>query len=207
MDGVLADTEPIHEQAIGAFLAIRGKSLPPAEYAGVIGMDHHAFWTAMIERFGLHDSIDDCVQGYRTILLPRFAGLRAAPGALELVSALKTAHVPVAVASSSFRPVVETILDAIGLREAFLVVVSGEDVQRGKPEPDIYLLASERLGVAPDRCVAVEDSPHGVLAAITAGMGCLGIATRYASADQLRATRTVASLSEVTPADLAALAA
>jgi len=117
------------------------------------------------------------------------------------------ANVPLAVAFSSFRPVVEMTLDAIGLRDAFKVVVSGEDVRTGKPAPDIYLLAADRLGVEPDRCVAVEDSPHGVRAATVAGMACLGVATSYASADQLRATRTVQSLAEVTPAALAALAA
>lgn len=207
MDGVLADTEPIQEEALGAFLALQGKSLSPAENAAMIGLDYRAFWATLIERLGLDESIEECVRGYEPILRPRLIGLRAAPGAAELVSALRAVNVPLAVASSSFRPVVEMTLGAIGLRDAFKIVVSGEDVRRGKPAPDIYLLAADLLRVVPSRCVAVEDSPHGVRAATAAGMACLGVATSYASVDQLRATRTVRSLTEVAPADLAALAA
>jgi HAD superfamily hydrolase (TIGR01509 family) len=206
MDGVLADTEPIQEEALGAFLALRGKSLSPTENAAMIGLDYRAFWAALIEQLGLDESIEECVRGYEPILLPRLIGLQAAPGAYELVSALRVANVPLAVASSSFRAVVEMTLGAIGLRDAFKVVVSGEDVRMGKPAPDIYLLAAQRLRVKPDRCVAVEDSPYGVRAATAAGMPCLGVATSCASRDQLHATRTVRSLAEVTPADLAALA-
>ena len=206
MDGVLADSEPIQEEALGAFLALRGKSLPTAENAATIGLDYRAFWATLIERLGLDESIEECVRAYEPILLPRLIGLRAAPGAHKLVTALVAADVPLAVASSSFRPVVEMTLGAIGLRDAFKVVVSGEDVRLGKPAPEIYLLAADLLRVEPSRCVAVEDSPPGVRAATAAGMACLRVATVYASVDQLRATRTVRSLTEVAPADLAALA-
>jgi beta-phosphoglucomutase-like phosphatase (HAD superfamily) len=130
MDGVLADTEPIQEETLGVFLALRDKSLSPAENAAMIGLDYRAFWATLIERLGLDESIEECVRGYEPILLPRLIGLRAAPGAYELVSALRAANVPVAVASSSFRPVVEMTLGAIGLGDAFEVVVSGEDVPR-----------------------------------------------------------------------------
>jgi beta-phosphoglucomutase-like phosphatase (HAD superfamily) len=101
--------------------------------------------------------------------------------------------------------VVEATLGAIGLRDAFGVVVSGEQVRDGKPAPEIYLLAAERLGVDPSVCVAIEDSANGVRAARAAGMACLGIVTAYSSREQLRATRAVESLVEITPADLAAM--
>lgn len=207
MDGVLADTEPIQEEALGAFLALRGRSLSSAENAAMIGLDHRAFWATLIDRLGLDESIEECVRDYEPILLPRLAGLRAAPGARQLVLALVAADVPLAVASSSFRPAVEMTIGAIGLRDAFKIVVSGEEVRNGKPAPEIYLLAAERLGVEPGKCVAIEDSANGVRAAIAAGMTCLGITTSYSTRDQLQATRTVRSLTEIAPGDLAALAA
>jgi beta-phosphoglucomutase-like phosphatase (HAD superfamily) len=206
MDGVLADTEPIQEAALAAFLELRGKSLSPNYYAETIGLDYRAFWTDLIARYGLSESVEECVSGYEPMLLGRLVGLEAAPGATELVRALKAAGVPMAVASSSFRPVVEATLGAIGLREAFNAVVSGDEVTNGKPAPEIYLRAAGRLGVEPGRCVAIEDSANGVRAAIAAGMACLGIVTAYSTSEQLRATRTVRSLSEVVPGDLAEMA-
>jgi HAD superfamily hydrolase (TIGR01509 family) len=207
MDGVLADTEPIQEEALGVFLALRGKSLSPAENAAMIGLNHRAFWATIIERLGLDESVEECVRGYEPILLSRLVGLPAAPGARELVLALVAADVPLAVASSSFRPVVEMTLGAIGLRDAFRAIVSGEEVRNGKPAPETYLMAAARLGVEPRRCVAVEDSASGVRAATAAGMTCLGITSSYSTKDQLQATRTVRSLTEITAGDLAALAA
>ncbi len=206
MDGVLADTEPIQEEALGAFLVLRGKSLDSSEYATLFGLDHRARWAKLSKLLGLDESIEECVSGHQPILLSRLVGLRAAPGVPELVSALRQANVPLAVASSSLRPVVEKTLREIGIRDAFKVVISGEDVRSGKPAPDIYLLAADRLRVEPSRCVAIEDSPAGVQAAAAAGMACLGIASNYSTDDQLGATRTVRSLAEVRLADLAGLA-
>ena len=207
MDGVLADTEPIHEEALAAFLALRGRSLLAHDYSEMNGLNYRAFWAELIRRCGLDESAEECVRGYQPILLPRLAGVPAAPGASELVRALADAGVPLAVASSSFRPVVDAILGSIGLSDDFKAVVSGDEVRDGKPAPEIYLLAAERLGVDPKRCVAIEDSPSGVLAAIAAGMACLGVVTPYSTSEQLRATRSVRSLAEVSPGDLEAMAA
>jgi beta-phosphoglucomutase-like phosphatase (HAD superfamily) len=206
MDGVLADTEPIQEAALAAFLALRGKSLSPSYYAETIGLDYRAFWIDLTARYGLSESVDECVAGYEPMLLGRLVGLEAAPGATELVRALESAGVPMAVASSSFRPVVEATLGAIGLSGAFKAVVSGDEVTNGKPAPEIYLRAAGRLGVEPGKCVAIEDSANGVRAAIAAGMACLGVVTPYSTSEQLQATRTVRSLAEVAPRDLAQMA-
>ncbi len=206
MDGVLADTEPIQEEALAAFLAARGKSLRSDDYTETIGLDYRSFWAEMIVRYELAESVAECVAAYEPILLGRLVDLPPAPGAAELVRSLEALHVLLAVASSSFLPVVEATLGAIGLRDAFGVVVSGEQVMEGKPAPDIYLRAAQRLGVEPGKCVAIEDSANGVRAARAAGMACLGIVTAYSTREQLSATRAVESLAEVTPADLAAMA-
>ena len=91
------------------------------------------------------------------------------PGAVEAVRTLATAW-PLGLASSSNRPIIERFLDASGLRALFAVTVSSEEVARGKPAPDVYLDAARRLGVAPEQCVAVEDSTNGLHAAAAAGM-------------------------------------
>jgi HAD superfamily hydrolase (TIGR01509 family) len=103
-----------------------------------------------------------------------------------------------AVASSSQRLWIETTLRSLGLNAAFSVVVSADDVERGKPDPAIYRLAAERLGVAATDCLAIEDSPSGVVSARAAGMTVLGVRTLYTAHLHLDgAERIVDSLSEL----------
>jgi len=208
MDGVLVDSEPLQEAALAEFLARRGKAMTHLAYAATIGLSHQAFWATLIASLDLDMTIEDGVREHEALLLPRLAGVPPTPGARELVRGLASLGIPLAVASSSFRPIVDATLRAIGLADAFGAVVSGEEVQHGKPDPEIFLLAAQRLGVAPGACVAVEDSPHGVRAAIAAGMACLGVVTEYSSAEQLaQASRVVESLARVGPSDVAELAA
>jgi HAD superfamily hydrolase (TIGR01509 family) len=98
------------------------------------------------------------------------------PGAVPLVRRLREAGAKTAVVSSAPRLNVETLLDALGLGDAFDALVAEEDAERGKPDPQGYLVAAERLGVAPQECVVVEDAPGGVEAANQAGMRCIGLA-------------------------------
>jgi HAD superfamily hydrolase (TIGR01509 family) len=207
MDGVLVDSEPLQEEVLGEFLRLRRRSMTRDDYAATIGLSHQAFWATTIDLLGLDETIENCIRDHEALLLPRLSGLSATPGARELVTGLAARGVPLAVASSSFRPVVDATLRAIGLIDEFGAVVSGEEVRNGKPDPEIFLLAARRLAVAPVSCVAVEDSPHGVRAAIAAGMACLGVVTAYSTPDQLQATRIVASLAQVAPSDMADLVA
>ena len=85
---------------------------------------------------------------------------------------------PLGLASSSNRPIIDPVLSAAGLADAFAVTVSSEEVARGKPAPDVYLEAARGLGVAPDRCVAVEDSSNGLRSAAAAGMAVIALPNR-----------------------------
>jgi HAD superfamily hydrolase (TIGR01509 family) len=101
------------------------------------------------------------------------AGLEPYPDALAAVAELRARGVPLAVASSSPRERLDRTLAHIGL--AFAVSVAGDEIEHGKPAPDMFLVAAERLGVAPERCVVVEDSGPGVAAGVAAGMPTLGV--------------------------------
>jgi beta-phosphoglucomutase-like phosphatase (HAD superfamily) len=104
--------------------------------------------------------------------------------------------------SSSNRPVIEAFLDASGLRPAFAAVVSSEEVAHGKPAPDVYLAAARLLGVAPDHCVAVEDSTNGIRAALAAATRVVAVPNRQYPPDPavLEAVDVgVASLAELSP--------
>jgi HAD superfamily hydrolase (TIGR01509 family) len=110
---------------------------------------------------------------------------------------------PVALASSADRPVIETVLEAIGLAPAFTAVVSSNEVAHGKPAPDVYLAAAVKLGVRPADAVAVEDSGNGMLSAKTAGMTVIAIpnpSTGVDPATLAKADAVLGSIDELTPA-------
>lgn len=129
------------------------------------------------------------------------AQLPLLPGAIDAVRAL-AARWPLAVASSSNRPLIDLVVELTGLTDAFEVTVSSEEVGGGKPAPDVYLEAARRLGVDPAACAAVEDSANGVRSAYAAGMAVIAIPNRDfpPEPDALRlATKVLGSLAELTP--------
>ena len=131
------------------------------------------------------------------------ANFPAMPGAAELVAALDTAGFGVAVGSSAPRENVELAIERLGVREHFHAIVSGSDVQRGKPDPQIFLVAAKRLGLPPARCVVIEDAPVGLAAAAAAGMACVGLASTGRTREVLsEAQLVVDSLTELSPARL-----
>ena len=100
--------------------------------------------------------------------------LEPIPGIIELLDEIKRARVKIGLASSSVRSFIALVLNNLEINHYFDAVVSGEDVKRSKPQPDIFLKAAEKLQVSPDACLVIEDSQHGVKAAIQAGMTCIG---------------------------------
>ena len=123
-------------------------------------------------------------------------------GAVEAVERL-AAVFPLAVASSSNRPLIDTVLATAGIIERFAATVSSEEVARGKPSPDVYLEAARRLGSAPAQCAAIEDSASGIRAAHAAGMHVLAYPNEHypPAADALALADVVlVSLDELTPA-------
>ncbi|CAA9261567.1 MAG: hypothetical protein AVDCRST_MAG77-2703 [uncultured Chloroflexi bacterium] len=159
-------------------------------------------WRELCGRFGLRRSPEACEARQGELFLQALPGhAQPAPGAVRLVGALRREGVRLGLASSSARPWIEGVLAVIGLGEAFEVVVSGDDVVRGKPDPEIFLLAAERLGVTPTACTVIEDSRHGVAAALAAGMAVVAVRTAYNADEAFTGTqRVVASLEELVPA-------
>ena len=105
----------------------------------------------------------------------RDSELQAMDGVIDTIRALQNAGVPLAITSSAVRSSIEAILERLGLRDAFALIVDGSEVVNGKPDPEAYLLTARQLDVAPEACVVFEDSHVGVLAAKRAGMYCIGV--------------------------------
>jgi beta-phosphoglucomutase len=135
---------------------------------------------------------------FREILAADFSPM---PGVERLLESLHAAGFTLGVGSSGPPENVDLILDRLGKRSLFGAVIHGMDVTRGKPDPQVFLLAAERLGVPPKRCAVVEDAPLGIAAAKTAGMANVGlVSTGRSRAILAAADRVVGSLEELSPA-------
>ena len=180
MDGVIADSEPVYYDAINVVLAPIGKRMTPELQRAVMGHGVAETWDVLQRELGLDGPLDALVQAYDRELCRQLALVdETLPGVRELIAALRERRLPVALASSSWPGWIDALLAGTRLAGAFDALVSAKEVAHGKPAPDIYLLAAERLGVAPERCVAIEDTPTGIAAAKAAGM--LAIQVRAAS--------------------------
>jgi HAD superfamily hydrolase (TIGR01509 family) len=200
MDGVLIDSEPLHYRVLNQVLRdAEGYTLTEAENDEFLGTTTEAMFGTLIARHALRHSIAEYVQAYESALLEVLQRpLTPQPGVVALIEQCAARGVAVAVASSSKRSWVTTTLRSLGIARWFCVVVSGDDVVRGKPDPEIYLLTAERLGVRPERCLAIEDAPNGVASARRAGMTVLGVRTPYTAHLKLEGVlRSVDSLEDV----------
>lgn len=178
LDGVLLDSEPIYLAATNAVLAREGKYLSPEANARYIGVRFPDMLAEIIPSMGLARDAAYYLSETRVEVLRSFGKpLAPPPGAQELIERLVGDGVPHAVGSSSGHAWVEQVLTNLGVRHHFEVIVGGDDVQHGKPSPDIFLRCAEQLSVLPERCAVIEDSANGVLAARRAGMTAIGLRT------------------------------
>jgi len=171
MDGVLLDSEPLHYEAVRQALAEQGVDFPFDDYARYLGTTLTSTWDELCERYPITMTLEQFEARYNADVLKHYqAGAPLISGARELVEQLREAAVPIAVASSSHRMWVNAALEGAGLSHYFDQTTAGDEVSMGKPSPEIYLKAAEKLGVDPARCIAIEDAPAGVESANAAGM-------------------------------------
>jgi HAD superfamily hydrolase (TIGR01509 family) len=201
MDGVLLDSEPLHYGVAARVLAAEGYTLDDELYRTFTGRTAEAMWEDLHLRFSLPKPREAYLDAYDVGVLAALAEpLTPAPGARELVHRLVERGMPIALASSSQRVWIQATLRGLGLDGVFPVIVSGQDVVRGKPAPDIYLLAAAGLGQPPERCVAIEDAPAGVASARAAGMDVVAVRTHLQEGYPFaEATVVVDSLEELLP--------
>jgi HAD superfamily hydrolase (TIGR01509 family) len=208
MDGVLVDSEPVWERVRRGFVAERGGHWPADAQDRMMGMST-AEWSAYLATdFGLSLSPQEAADLVIKAMAAEYEKyLPLLPGAIETVRALSVQW-PLAVASSSPQSLIEAVLDDADLRTEFRAAVSSEQVERGKPAPDVYLEAVSRLGVAPANCAAIEDSSNGLRSAAAAGLTVIAVPRPEfpPAPDALaKASVVLGSLTELTPGSIAAL--
>ncbi|WP_328884366.1 HAD family hydrolase [Streptomyces sp. NBC_00299] len=199
-DGVLVDSEPISNRLLAAYLTELGH---PTSYEESIrdymGSAMHRIHELVLERTGqqLPGDFDDV---FHSRVFDAFEReLKAVAGAADVLEKLRGDGVAYCVASSGSHERIRVGHRAAGLERFFdeRRIFSSQDVGRGKPAPDLFLYAAERMGVAPERCVVVEDSPLGVEAAVAAGMDVYGFTAMTPAAKLGRASRLFADMGEL----------
>ena len=198
MDGLMLDSERAYTAAMADAAKDLGHDLPQALWLTMIGRGEQVCRQLLAEQIGDSQAqalLDLADERYESLAA---SGIQHRPGIVPMLKYLTAHDIPLAVATSTRNPLATTKLQAAGLLDWFDAICTSSDVAQAKPAPDVYLLAAQRLGVAPEQCLVLEDSPTGVRAALAAGMTPIQVPDLLAPDLDTRALghRIVESLSE-----------
>jgi HAD superfamily hydrolase (TIGR01509 family) len=174
MDGVLVDSEPLHYEADSEVFRKLELLVSEEDRDTFLGKGPESVLAFLKEKYGLTNSLEELIQLDNRMRLEYFQkhSLPAMPGLIRILDELRQRQIPMAVASSSVRPLVLYLLENQSIKAYFNYIVCGDDVPKTKPDPAIFKLAAANLFTDPRNCLVVEDSPNGLLAAKAAGMKC-----------------------------------
>ncbi|MFC2059943.1 HAD family hydrolase [Chloroflexota bacterium] len=203
MDGVIADTAPYHFEAWQEVFQKRGVKFTRDDFRHVFGQRNDTIIRNTLGEAASKEGIDNIAgekeRNYRQRVRQNIKPL---PGAIELIKSLIQHEFKIALVSSSPMENVRLITEELGIYDCFQYIVTGRDVAEGKPSPQGFLLAAQRLGISPDRCIVIEDAVAGVAAAKQAGMCCLAVTNTHPRTSLVEADLIVDTLEAVSVGDL-----
>jgi len=202
MDGVIIDSEPLHYKVFMNYAKSKfGLTISDEEYSQFIGTSNHHLFLTLQGKYHIAGDLTAIIKEYEDEILGYLlAGTGEKPilGVDVLVKNLHHNKIKLAVASSSTMKVINIVLDMFDMNQFFDAKASGEEVEKGKPAPDVFLLAAERLNICPEECLVFEDSRNGVMAAKAAGMLCIGFYNPNSGEQDLsRADKIIENFAEV----------
>lgn len=193
LDGILANTEDLYEQAGETVLRRRGKTYDADLREQIMGRPVVDAIRIMIDCHSLSDQVEDLMCECGDVLQALIAtSLAPMPGAVALLDHLRSNHVPVAVATSATREYADNVLTRLKLKERFRFILTAEDIRHGKPDPEIYVLAAKQLGLLPAQTMVLEDSANGCRAAVAAGAFTIAVPNRHTRKHNFSGARFVA---------------
>ena len=175
LDGVLVDSAPFHLRAWRELFASLGRGFGEADFRRTFGLRNDAILRDLLGELPPAEAERLAARKEELYRQAARGNIAALPGALALLRSLRERGFRLGLVSSTPRANIDLILSSLGVSESFDVILGEEDVTRGKPDPEGFLLAAERLGVPPADCVVIEDAPAGVEAAKGGGMRCVGV--------------------------------
>ena len=176
MDGVLVDSEPFHIDIENHQFILNGIPISKEEHQSYMGSTSVVMWNKIAKHHKLPLPVEELIKENRLESIRYFSALDiipVMPGLIDLLEKLQIKNYPMAVASSSYPEIIDLILEKTNLKKYFQVVVSSQEAGKSKPEPDIFILAAQKLEVKPEYCLVIEDSANGIKAANATGMSCV----------------------------------
>ena len=201
LDGVVVDSNGLHVESWKAVARRHGFDCPDPEHIGKCGLRTRAVIRDLL-RWPVTDADADRIGFEKEDLYREWIrrdGIRAIPGVLEFLAEARRLGIPCAVGSSAPRENVDLCLRALDAERFFAATVSGADVSRGKPAPDIFLKAAKSVGIAPAQCLVFEDAPAGIAAAHAAGMRAYALLTSHAPEEMSGADFAAPDFSGLSP--------
>ena len=203
MDGVMADTAPYHLIAWQEAFQRRGVNFTEDDFRHSFGQRNDTIIRNILGEETSADEIKVIGSEKETNFRRRIRqNLKPLPGVIKLITSLKEHEFKMALASSAPMENIQLLTKGLGISKYFQAIISDEDVAEGKPSPQVFLLAAEKLGVEPKHCIVIEDAIAGVTAAKRAGMGCLAVTNTHPRASLTEADLIVDTLEEVSVDDL-----
>lgn len=193
MDGVIVNSEPIHEQAFHEVMRQIGwDGKHNLNFKDYIGKSDYELWKDFIKKYSPKESFEELIEMKRARVIERLKSDKPFfPGVVELIERLHTRFL-LGLASGSEKKVIETVLVVGNLRRFFRAVVSSGDVYKGKPSPDIFLLTARLMGANPAETCVIEDSRPGIQAGLHAGMKVVAVTNTH-SPDELKDAHYIVS--------------
>lgn len=185
MDGTLVDSEIVWDVAEKEMFAERGLEYTMNERQHVIGLRMDEFFQKLIEIYGLDETVEDLSAELIERMLEKIPRMvQAKTGAQAILEWVAEQNIPYCIASSSPMSIIEANMQAQGWSDLIPHLYTADSVKNGKPAPDIYLYAAEKLGINPTESLAVEDSPNGAKSAVAAGMLCYVVPDAHSSPEK-----------------------
>lgn len=202
MDGVIIDSEPLHYKVFMRYTQEKlGVTISNEEYNTFIGTTNKSIFSMVQQKHGIRGDLDAIVAEYEEQIFTHLMTNKSEKpidGVDTLIRLLRQSNIKLALASSSPKKLITIIIKMFKLEPFFAEAVSGQEVKRGKPAPDIFLRAAEMLGVPPEECLVIEDSRNGVMAAKQAGMKCIGFYNPHSGNQDLsQADKIIKSFAEI----------
>lgn len=199
MDGLMIDSEPVHFQAFNTVFNQFGLQFSKEENTKYIGMPDIDEAKDMVAKYPLPITAEELVKRKQTVLRRLFSkAIIPQPGLMELLGKLQERKYKIGIASSSALEEIESVVNGLKINKYIDVYCSAEQVKKGKPAPDVYFLAAQKLAVQPQDCLVLEDAPNGVRAGKAAGMQVFAIPSQYTKeGDFTKADKVLNNLLEV----------